>query len=176
MPTTPATKPPTSETGSVSSLLGGQVPGWATLIEEIEWAPDLMWPHSVLVFDKMMGDSQLRGLRAGVELPLRKFHFKLDPNGARPEVVQKLSKDYNLPVLGKEDNPPLGRRRQFRHSRHLEQSLRALWFGFYPFEQVGEYENDGFWHIRKLAERPPRSLVNGEIKVAKDGGLEGIRQ
>jgi hypothetical protein len=54
-------------------------------------------------------------------------------------------------------------------------ALLNLTYGFMMFEQVyGFDERDKRFHLRKLAPRMPGSI--SEIAVARDGGLEYIRQ
>lgn len=42
------------------------------------------------------------------------------------------------------------------------------------FEQVGDIDENGYWRLRKLAPRMPRTI--SEINVERDGGLKNIRQ
>lgn len=168
-------KPPTTELGAITQQWG-IVPKWSAFIDIYEYAPDLMWPRSVNVYKKMkMNDGQVKGLWSGTVLPISRFRWKIDPNGAKPAIVQKLSKDYSLPILGKEDQFRSGRRRgRFSFYDHVPQALRSLQYGHYFFEIVGAVGDDGLWHLSKLAERPPTTLV--DIKVAQNGDLEGILQ
>lgn len=126
------------------------------------------------MYAKMRTDAQLAGLYRGTVLPITRFRYELDPNGARPEVVDGLSEDLGLPVQGREVQARrLRSRGRFSFRQHMEWALLALQFGHYPFEQVGAIE-DGRWKLKKLAPRPPYTLT--EINIAKDGGLESIRQ
>src|SRR3954451_21728007 len=174
---------PTSELGSLSGDHGAPLPGAGGLTmswsswgggDGIERVPELQWPQSVITYPSMMNDAQIYSLIMGLLLPIRAYHWYLEPNGAPPETVERISVDYNLPVgRDGEFNRRRGQRR-FSFDKHIEDALRALWYGHYPFEQVGEIGDDEKWHLRKLSPRPPRTLT--EINVAKDGGLENIVQ
>lgn len=169
--------PPKTEKGVATAGVG--LWDWSALVEDREYVPLLQFPNSVLTYEKMFTDAQLKGLYAGTVLPLRRFRYRLNPNGASSAVVNKLSKDYGIPVKGKEAEFSQGRRRgRFSWAQHLELLLRHFIFGFYFFEQVGEIDpekyGDAFWHIKKLAPRPPHTI--SEVMVEKDGGLKGIKQ
>lgn len=151
------------------------LPGWNTLLQdEAEHAPQLQFPRSIETWDRMSTDSQIKGLRQGITLPLRRMNWMLDPQDARPEVVEALSQDLQLPIKGRDDFKRGRRRTSFSWDRHLTDLLRAQEYGFYMFEQVGEIGDDGRWHLRKLAPRPPRTI--SKINVATDGGLESVEQ
>lgn len=170
-------KPPTSEQGSASGI-GGLTWGALAGGDDFERVPELQWPSSVTAYRLMLNDAQVNSLMLGLLFPIRAYRWYLKPNGARPEVIDRISRNYNLPidraVLGQEDE--FNRRRaarRFSFEKHMEDALRALTYGHYFFEQLGEITG-GEWALRKLGPRPPRTL--SEINVAKDGGLESIRQ
>lgn len=167
---------PTTELGGVNPEAG--LPGvasWSTFVDEAEYVPELQWPESIRVYDRMMTDAQVASLLRSVSLPLQRRRWVLDPNGADASSVTTLADDLGLPVRGSAEEQPRRRRRnRFNFSNHLPLALGALGYGYYYFEQVGEIGDDGLWHLRKLAPRPPRTI--GEIKVAKDGSLEHIKQ
>lgn len=168
--------PPTTEKGTAGSI-GGVIPAWgqlSTFIDFDEESPDVQWPQSVQVWDRVGNDGQVKGLQMGTILPLLRFRWYLDPNGADPKQVQKISTDYGIPIKGEpiEYRPRL--RNRFNFKRHQMDAFRALTFGHYYFEQVGVIGEDGLWHIKKLAPRRPKSIM--EIDVAEDGGLKGIKQ
>jgi hypothetical protein len=150
------------------------------MINETEFSPELRWPASVWVFNRMIkSDAQLKGLMRGTVLPLERFRYSLDPNGANDKLVQQLSKEIKLPIKGREDEFVVGRtRNQFTWKRHLPVALRALTYGHYFFEQIMEMDEekygDDLYHIKKIAPRPPYTIA--QINVAKDGELEGIKQ
>lgn len=165
---------PTQEVGAVSSAM---LPGWGQLgtVDEREYAPDLRWPASITVYDRMVADAQMDGLLRAVKLPVQRRRWSLNPNGADPVSVSKLAEDLSIPIKGLDGDPAVGPRRdRFSFAAHLRDVLRALEFGHYFFEQVGYIGADGLWHLKKLAARPPRTV--GEINVAPDGGLNYIRQ
>jgi hypothetical protein len=177
--------PPTNEIGAV--LSSGFVPAglapWITWVDVEEQVPELRWPMSVRTYQTMRGDSQIAALYTATLLGIQKMNWLIDPNGAAPEMVQKLSIDYNIPILGqKTDNIKRGRmKNRFSFRDHIRLAFKAGIYGHYYFEQVGYIgdgrngrPNDGYWHLQKLAERPPYTIQ--EFRVAEDGGLVSIIQ
>jgi hypothetical protein len=170
---------PTSQLSTSNGLAG--IIGWSSFIagDDFEKVPELMWPNSVEAYHAILNDAQAYSLYYGLMLPIRSFRFYLKENGAKPEVVDRISTDYNLPIgklePGQEDefNRRRGQRR-FSFDKHIEDALRAPGYGHMPFEQVGEILEDMKWHLRKLAIIPPKTIF--EINVADDGNLKNIRQ
>ena len=185
MPTEPLSdKPPTNELGSSAGYTGLSFPGlpqmnWASIVggaDDLERVPELQWPLSPATYHSMMNDAQIYSLMQGLTLPIRAYRWYLEPNGALPASVERISADYNLPIGIEGEFNRRRAQRRFSFDKHLEDALRALVYGFYYFEQVGEIADDGLWHLRKLGIRAPRSLTEGEIVVARDGSLEYIKQ
>lgn len=174
---------PTSEIGtpSRSDMLIGGVPGWNSFItrgDDLEHVPDLKWkPNgagSVATYHMMRNDAQIQGIYLGLTLPVRRYNYYIEPNGARPEVVDKIATDYNLPVRGQEDRPRGRSKRRFSFKDHLRHVMLSLIYGHMFFEQVGEIGPDGLWHMRKLGVRMPQTIA--EIKTDDNGGLASIKQ
>jgi hypothetical protein len=93
---------------------------------------------AVKVFDKMRTDPQIQGLLWGLTLPIRRYGWHVDPNGADDAVVRDLAEDFNL---GVRDVPrdTVGRTKgRFSHDEHLRHALLALPLGHMFFEQSGE--------------------------------------
>lgn len=177
----PAAKPNTREQGTVANQVAANgLRNWGQLINDTEFSPELRWPANVWVYDKMSkSDAQVKGLMRGTVLPLTRFRYYLEPNGASDTTLQALSKELKLPIKGREDEFSLGRtRNRFTWGRHLPVLLKALTYGHYYFEQVMEVDEakygDDLYHIKKIAPRPPYTIA--EINIAKDGELEGIKQ
>lgn len=163
--------------GIASTGFGGLLP-WTSFIDDREHAPDVQWPQSVLTYAKMQTDAQAKGLLLATTLPIRRYRWDLEPNGAKPDVVQHVATDLNLPIRG-QDPPPRRVTGRFIHDRHLQHALRALPFGHFYFEQVYRYDapaggGDGLLHLQKLGTRPPRTIAN--ILVDDHGALKGIQQ
>jgi hypothetical protein len=173
---------PTSELGTVHRIPVSIGPFGGVAIDERELQRDLAWPRSVKTYEAMPNDAHIDGMRRAFTLAIRAYHWWLDPNGARPEVVQRISADYNLPI-GPDGEINLRRgQRRFNFDKHLEDALRAPFGpGHRFFEQVYDVRRDGDpnvnagWvaHLRKLADRPPRTI--SEIKTERDGGLMHIK-
>lgn len=172
-------KPPTAEIGAETSAgiaLGpnGRLMPWSMFIDDREYVPELLWPNSIRIFDRMRSDSQIEGLFAGLTWPITRYHWLIDPNGARDEIVAGITEDLGLNIM---DEQPKALRRQkgrFNFKSHLRDALLALYYGHYGFEQVGNIGADGLWHLTKLAPREPRTIL--QINQAPDGGLISVRQ
>jgi hypothetical protein len=164
---------PTSEIGyaGTSSALSGW---WASI--EDEHVPELRWPLSVAVYDRMRrGDAQVMSVLRAVTMPIRRTGWRLDPAGSREEVFRPLADDLGLPIVGMD--PVVGRRARDRFSwpEHLRMALLELVYGHMFFEQVYRFDEvTGIFRLRKLAPRMPRSL--SKVNVAADGGLISIEQ
>jgi hypothetical protein len=171
---------PTTEVGAPApnyTATGGVMP-WSAYMDDREYAPDVTWPVSNETYRRMQADAQVKGLLLATTLPIRRFLWEIDPNGARPEVVEHIADSLNLPIRG-QDRPSVRRRQRFDWGRHLAHVLRALAYGHYYFEQVYDWADpraggDGLLHLRKLGTRPPRTISN--ILTAPDGGLKAIEQ
>lgn len=129
----------------------------------------------------MRFDTQIGALYKATILGLQKMEYYIDPNGSDGNMAEKLSIDYNLPILGdkvnnRKRNGTRGGRIKGRFSfrDHMRLAFKAGIFGHYYFEQVGQIGPDGLWHMRKLAERPPWTIQ--DFRVADDGGLISIIQ
>ncbi|WP_018119410.1 phage portal protein family protein [Corynebacterium mastitidis] len=153
----------------------GDFPGRAA---EDNW--DLQWPRSIRAYSKMAReDSQVKSVLKAIIQPVARTSWRLDPNGAAPEVVQMIAEDLNLQVTGEDmDNPVVRTPRRASWSRHLRRALKTmLVYGHSYFETVWEDADeteDKRTHLRKLAPRHPETLT--KINVADDGGLISIEQ
>jgi 8-oxo-dGTP pyrophosphatase MutT (NUDIX family) len=142
-----------------------------------ETTPELVWPQSIAVYDAMRRqDAQCASVLRAVTLPVRRTPWRIDPNGARDEVVKLVAEDLGLPIVGEGEPDPLSRTRdRFSWPEHLRQALLMLVHGHSYFEQVYRVDGDGNRaRLRKLAPRPAKTIE--EIKVAEDGGLIYIKQ
>ncbi|TFD80912.1 DUF935 family protein [Cryobacterium psychrophilum] len=142
--------------------------------ESHETNPDLAWPLSIEVFDKMRReDSQIGSVLRAVTLPIRGAEWMIDPAGARAEVVDLIATDLGLPVKGQPPAKAARTRGRFQWGEHLRMALLELVYGHSYFEQVYKPEGDRL-RLKKLSWRPPRSISN--VQVARDGGLIAIEQ
>lgn len=148
---------------------------WWTL--EDETTPELVWPNSVVVYDSMRRtDSQVASVLRAVTLPVRRTPWRIDPNGARDEVVEHVATDLGLPIVGAEaPKAPPRMRDRFSWPEHLRQALLMLPYGHSYFEMTYRVDKDGNRaHLHKLAPRPAKTIER--IEVARDGGLVWIKQ
>ncbi|HWJ09056.1 MAG TPA: hypothetical protein VNS46_06735, partial [Nocardioides sp.] len=144
-----------------------------------EPTPELVWPKSVEVFDRMRRqDAQVSSVLRAVSSPILRTGWSIDGKGVPDEVVEFVASNLGLPILGAEidgDNTATLRGRdRFSWSAHTRLALTCLPFGHSYFEQVYRYDEAGMARLRKLAFRPQRSI--SKINVARDGGLVSIEQ
>lgn len=158
--------------GALSPLVTGGT-AWKMYVDEWEYVPELRWPFNIWLYDQMRTDSQLAGLLTAVMWGIAQLRYVVDPNGCDPTMVQEVSEDLNIPILG-EDDQPIGRMKgRFSLNNFTTQAMLAVIYGHYYFNQVGEIV-DGKWRLRKLAPRPPHTIQ--QINVADDGGLVSVVQ
>lgn len=163
---------PTHELGYVNPF---QTSFFQTNYDADEVTAALIWPNNLRVYDQMCReDSQVAAILRAVTLPVRRVQYRVDPAGARPEVVQLVSEDLGLPVVGQDPSETPGRRRgKFSWNNHLRLALLELRYGHMFFEQVYDVST-GMARLKKLAPRMPRTIY--QIKIAPDGGLISIEQ
>jgi hypothetical protein len=148
---------------------------WSAFVDVTETVPELAWPNSINTYSQMRTDAQIASLLLAFTLPIRRYHWYIDPNGARDEVVEDVANDFNLPIEGQDPKPVTRRRDRFSHDRHLFHALLMLTYGHSFFETVYRFdEAANRFRLRKLAPRMPGTI--SEIQIARDGGLEYIRQ
>ncbi|QGZ17103.1 portal protein [Arthrobacter phage DrYang] len=176
---------PTSAIGHPGGYRASWRPGAPNIFEvdPFEPTPELLWPHSVSVYDQMQKtDTQIGGTLRAMTLPILAANWDFDTEGVRPEVEALCRTELGIEKGG------VSRRRRRRQGinwlEHCRQALKCLYYGHMPFEQVYEVSKPGpgqeavgleqVVHLRKLDPRPPRTLT--EIRVAADGGLAGVSQ
>jgi hypothetical protein len=165
-----ATSAPTTAIGYT------QAPTYSQLQYEDEPTPELQWPQSIQVYDQMRKtDSQCASVLRAVTLPVRRTPWRIDPNGARDEVVEFVADDLGLPIVGKAPKAPPRTKGRLSFSEHLRMALLMLPLGHSYFEQVYRVDGDGNRaHLSKLEWRPSKTIEH--IDVAPDGGLISIKQ
>lgn len=162
--------------------IGHVVPGTAMATGALWWyelehetTPELRWPLSIAVYDKMRSqDAQVGSVLRAVTLPLLRTPWRIDPNGARDEVVELVSEDLGLPVVGGGELPARRTRGRFSWKEHLRLALLMLPMGHSYFEQVYRIDEAGRARLKKLSERPSRTIET--LNVASDGGLVSLVQ
>lgn len=159
-----------------AAIPSGSSDWWQVGALEDETTPELRWPENLVVYDAMRKqDAQVGSVLRAVTFPVRSTTWRVDPNGARDEVVEHVSRDLGLPIKGREDTAPGRMRGRFSWSTHCRHALLMLPFGYMPFEQVYRIdEATGLAHLRKLGPRMPRSIA--KFNVARDGGLVSLEQ
>lgn len=146
------------------------------VFDDAEETKELQWPASIRVYDRMRKFGKVRQTYAAATLPIRKARFFVRPNGARDEVVQDVAENLGLPIEGEDtERRPTRMRGRFSWHQHVRLALLHLIYGHMFFEQVYDLDEDsGLYRLHKLAPRFPQSI--SDMKVARDGGLEWIKQ
>ena len=144
--------------------------------DQMEQVPELLWPNSIRTFTRMFReDTRITSVYYALTLPIRRTQWRIEPNGARDEVVEFVAANLGLPVQGGDDAAPTRRvRGRFSWSQHLQWALLYLIFGHSVFEQVYRIGDDGMAYLKKLAPRPASTIAFWDVAI--DGGLEGIQQ
>lgn len=147
-------------------------PWWGAPDEEE--TPELQWPSNISVYDAMRRqDAQVVSVLRAITLPIRRTTWRIEPNGAKPEVVQHVADDLGLDVVGGAARTVLRSGDRFSWSEHLQHALLMLPFGHSFFEQVYDVKS-GKAHLQKLLWLPQRTIA--KIDVAADGGLVALEQ
>jgi hypothetical protein len=161
---------------------------WGQWIDDAEHSPDLKWPVSVETYDNQRNDAQCQGLYLGATAAIVRYGWYINPNECDTAYVDLLAADLNLPVgedaareqfKSGQKRAKLRTQKRFSWYSHLQTALKAMAYGHFYFEQVGEITSEGpggrqVWRLRKLGPRHPRTIT--EINVAQDGGLVFIVQ
>jgi hypothetical protein len=125
---------------------------WSAFSDGTEPVPELAWPNSITTYSAMRTDAQIASLLLAFTLPIRRYGWFIDPNGARDAVVELVANDLNLPIEGQEPKPVGRRRDRFSHDRHMFHALLMLVYGHYFCEQVYRFDDaTKRSHLRKLA-------------------------
>ena len=148
--------------------------------EDSEDTPELRWPWSVKVYDRMRRqDAKVKSVLRAVKSPLLSTTWRLEQGQASAEVTQHVSRDLGLPIKGVAEADQVhnvGRRRgRFSWPEHLRLALLMLDFGHSVFEQVYWLDEEAQrLHLRKLGPRFSASI--SKWNVARDGGLISVEQ
>lgn len=151
---------------------------WTDLTSET--TPELRWPLSVGVFDRMRKqDAQVASVLRAVTSPITRTQWRIDGRGVDPEVTSFVASNLGLPIVdadpADDQRAQLRGRDRFSWDSHLRLALLVLPFGHMYFEQVYRYDFDtGKYRLRKLGPRLPSSI--SRVNVARDGGLVSIEQ
>lgn len=156
-----------------------ELPGWWNNLTHEE-TPELLWPMSVLVYDRMRRqESQVGSVLRAVTAPIVRTQWSIDGTGCDPVVTQFIARNLGLPIKDADPQDTYGENLRgtdrFSWQEHLSNALLMLVYGHYFFEQVYRLSDDGSQLLlRKLGPRPPRTIAR--LQVARDGGLVSITQ
>lgn len=154
------------------------------IVELGEDTPELRWPNSVVVYDRMRrSESKCGSVLRAINFPIRGTDWRVeDSPDVRPEVANFVRTNLGLQPKG------AGRRRRrdqgISWDSLLRPSLLHLPFGHMFFEPVYQIAGPGpdqaglppgpYAHLASMAPRLPRTLTG--INIADNGDLAGIRQ
>lgn len=149
----------------------------------LDWAPELQFPQSVVMYDAMRTETHLASVLEAVVQPALTADWHLDDRGVPKQVMDLVATE-----LGLSGDDALSRvtHQGVRIHDHIAEMLPTmLWSGFSCAEIV--YNPDAptpeqtrlgitrpVVHLRKLASRPPRTIT--EIETDRDGGLRAVHQ
>lgn len=165
---------PVRERGYASSSDGW----WSDLSNEE--TPELRWPLSVLVYDRMRRqDAQVGSVLRAVTSPIMRTQWWIDGTGCDEQVTRFVASNLGLPIKDDESadttRAQLRGRDRFSWNDHIRLALLMLPFGHSYFEQVYRLDEEtGLARLRKLGPRLPRTIA--KVNVARDGGLISIEQ
>lgn len=155
--------------------IGHALPNTSRVSRRVERTPELRWPHNQYVYEAMMRtNSKVSQVVTAITQPIERAQWSVAANGAPDEIVEHVAGDLRLPVHGKEDDPDRRYNGRVSWDEHLQKAIQSIFFGVQFFEQVYEVGDDGKEHLVKLAHRHNTTIK--EIRVSRDGGLEGIVQ
>ena len=115
------------EIGYVAPSYGTTNTWW---MYEGETTPELQWPQSVEIYDAMRKqDAQVGSVLEAVTRPVLRTPWRLNPAGARMEVVEFVADDLGVPIVGQNPTPSPRTKGRFSWLEHLELALLMLPFG-----------------------------------------------
>ena len=94
--------------------------GWSTFMDEADTDPEVMWPKSVVIADRMRrDDTQVSSVLRAFMLPLLESEWLLDGTGVRPEVAAQVAEDVALNIKGETPTARLRTKGRFSFAEHL---------------------------------------------------------
>ncbi len=176
---TTGTAAPKGRKGYVSPM-SGWINGYGLPFDPDEDNPELVWPNSVRTYTRMdRSDARVRSVLRAVGLPIRRTAWRIDPNGARDEVVEFVASEMGLPIASEDATDALKRNKsrikgRFSWQRHLQQALLQLKFGHSVFERTFIVGADGRARIDRISPRPASTIAFWN--VGADGDVVSIQQ
>lgn len=161
-------KPPTSLRGYVEDITFQGL-----LADALETVADCAWPTSVTTFNQMRKDPKLAAILAGYTEQILRATWQLDPTGCRPEVVELVADDMDLPVMDR-DRPSASRVHGVSWHDHLRSALMMLTYGHAGFELQAD-TTSGRARLVGLWERPQHTISQIHVEP-KTGEFNGISQ
>lgn len=155
------------------------------LIDNWEETLELRWPNNLVIFDRMRTDAQVAATLRATFLPVRaRANFHIGSQGVDPRVARFVESELGLHVAR---NARARRPREgIVWDDYARQAFLDKVYGHSIFEQLyrvgppSDFQSEQrgmppvLAHLRKLAPRPARTIA--DFLVARDGGLEGVKQ
>jgi hypothetical protein len=171
---------PDVATSEIGSSAGISMTG--TQITPYEDNPELVWPRSVQVYDRMRTtDGQISSILRAIRLLISGTQWKILGSEVNPKILDFVEAEIGLQADqdGRLRRPDSG----FDFHDHLRLALLSGPIGHSYFEQVYSIDDDHLdphtglpitAHLSRLAWRPHRSIM--EFVTEPNGDLAGIRQ
>lgn len=174
------------ERGYANESTGSGSGWWVDLTGET--TPELAWPLSVAIFDKMRrSDSQVKSVLGAIKAPIMRTQWRIDGTGCDRAVTESVARSFGLPI---KDDPsdlsvpariPVDDDDLFSWPQHLSEALLMLPFGHSFFERVYIFDEQASsavgrdqYLIHHPGPRLPWSIA--AIKASQGGKLEWIQQ
>lgn len=140
-----------------TSITGG-------FLQQQDYNPDLTAPACYDIYDKMrLSDGQVGAALAVIKLPILRAHWAVEAASDKAEdrmIAEFCERDLRSMTTS--------------FAATLRQIMLHLDYGSMPLEECWEVRDDGLVHLRKLAPRMPRTIV--QWLVDENGGFAGIKQ
>lgn len=167
-------------TSEIGSSVGMSVTGLP--VTPYEDNPELVWPRSVQVYDRMRTtDGQISSILRAIRLLISGTQWKILGAEVNPKILDFTEAEIGLQADqdGRFRRPESG----FDFHDHLRLALLSGPIGHSYFEQIYSIDTDGLdphtglpitAHLSRLAWRPHRSII--EFVTEPNGDLKGLRQ
>jgi hypothetical protein len=177
MPVLPPDLQTTQRSGAGTWSAGGQ------LQQISEYVPELRWPNSVSVYERMRRDAKCAGVLRAASLPIRGTGWHVvDSPDVNPDVAQFVRNQLGLNEPG--DSRQRRRGQGISWDKFLQHQLLMMPFGHMFFEPVFQIGQPGpndtglppgqYAHLARMAPVLPATISG--MNISADGELASIEQ